>query len=323
MNRIGLKWFSFLVVLWFPLSSWAEVEPNNIVTEANSLAIAADSKATNISFGSITGTLSTTDGNDYFAFIGQAGQRVLITTEVVSGNLNTKLSLRDASDVQLNSDVNSGPGNASQIENILLSATGTFYINVSRHAGEGDYNLRLFVISDGQAETDTHPDDSGNSGNNNALSKAELIAPFGTETSGQMVGEPTLGISTAGDSDWYRLYGFAGESISVSVEALDGTGFQPTVSLYQADGTLLTEDSNSGATSSASISAYTLSANEILYLRVSGSGQGFQAAYGLELSSQNRSYQTELRQSSTAAEATPIAVTTDAAIGTFRLGQAT
>ena len=103
----------------------------------------------------IEGSITATETDALFAFWGTQGERVIITMDRTSGNLDAVLELLDAQQIRMLRDDDSGFENNAQID-AVLSYTGLHYIRATRYDGTandpnttGNFRLSLTRIIGG------------------------------------------------------------------------------------------------------------------------------------------------------------------------------
>ena len=84
-----------------------------------------------------------------------------------------------------------------------------------------------------------------------------------------------------------------GELLTVQVEGASFGGIEPVLSLHDESGDVLTQDSNTSGSRSASITAWTVPYTGVYYLQVTSSVPGFDAVYEIQWSSTGRVHETE------------------------------
>jgi hypothetical protein len=96
----------------------------------------------------VTGTINDTVYAQFYQFEGTEGERVRITVERITGDLDPMVFLLDSRDVTLANDDDSAGNSNARIEDYILTETGRYVIAVSRYGlrdgtSVGDYRLTL------------------------------------------------------------------------------------------------------------------------------------------------------------------------------------
>jgi hypothetical protein len=142
---------------------------------------------------------------DYFAFVGQAGDRVYayVQTSLSSQGQNSRLALVDTAGIHyLDYDDNDGTqtNQSSSIAGMVLPEEGVYFLRVSAAGGSQITPYRLWAsVASGAAAVEIEP--------NNTVHNATMLRPgFDLDAS----------LSTAVDADWYTVSAVAGQTIYVS-----------------------------------------------------------------------------------------------------------
>lgn len=186
----------------------------------------------------IQGDISNDNYNRYYAFDAKANDLITVRMSRINGNLDSFLILSNAGLQQLSADDDSGGGQNARIENYLIPADGTYYITATRLDGKegrtaGSYRLELQSL--GNAFDDVPAD-------------VQRIT-YGTTITGR-IDDETPEVS-------FAFWGFQGDAISVALNRGDGD-LDPSVSLLDANGTVVASDDDSGGGQNARIARYVL-----------------------------------------------------------------
>ncbi|NPV67984.1 MAG: hypothetical protein HPY64_12640 [Anaerolineae bacterium] len=164
---------------------------------------------------SVTGTISHARFFQQYSFNGAAGDRVVITMEALSGNLDPLLLLGDAALNLIAEDDDSGGGFNARLE-VTLPADGVYIVEATRYgqdseAGQstGDFRLTL-LVNQGRGRTQDQP--------------AGIFAPltFGNTSRGLL-----------SQTDRFRLFWFYAQGGDrVAVRNVLSAGMKATLVLY-------------------------------------------------------------------------------------------
>ncbi len=173
-----------------------EIEPNNTITDANTLS--SNNTA-------VLGNIYPNADVDYFSFTAVAGDRVyaaVMTSFGASGSTDSALDVLDAAGVSLEFDNDDGSlgGLSSSIAGVTIPSSGTYYVRVRHFSATGQlrpYHLH-FQLQSGTPTAETEPNDAG-----------QPLPPSGW-VSGQ--------ISATTDVDIYTLSLNAGDTVYLSLD---------------------------------------------------------------------------------------------------------
>jgi hypothetical protein len=161
------------------------------------------------------GVLNDLAVREEWTFEANAGEAVFLHASVVEGDLSPTLTLwgPDRSPLVSSGAATSGIATIRHV----VPESGTYYVSVSRHTGElgntaGSYRLML---------------------RQHSMSRRALFA------SDINYGDDVHGIITEGTPETYAFSGTAGDVVSVSVRAVDGTTTAPELRLEDESGTEL------------------------------------------------------------------------------------
>lgn len=115
---------------------------------------------------SLQGTLNDEVFALFYQFVGQAGDRVLITAERLTGGLDTVLVLRDLDNHNLAMNDDAGPGTKNSALVYTLPEAGHYVIAVTRFGlrdgiTSGDFRLTLTLLEQGVLEGPEDGDEAG------------------------------------------------------------------------------------------------------------------------------------------------------------------
>jgi cysteine-rich repeat protein len=218
-----------------------EIEPNDTIATANDFFALASN-------GKIKGLISPTSDHDVFAVVIPPGNTGNITAATLDGpagticttnQLDSYLTIYNASGTSLGTDDDSGPGYCSLLTVTGLSP-GTYYVEVRRSTAGAttfDYTLQvtlqLAVCGNGIVELSEQCDDGNTVNGDGCTNLCKLEAHPEAEPNNSCAaanGPYTLppnvlysgSINPAGDSDWYKftLTNFS----DVRVETFDANG---------------------------------------------------------------------------------------------------
>ena len=178
---------------------YPEIEPNDIITQANNLPGG---------YISVLGNIYPNADVDYFAFTASAGDRVYAATSTsfsANGSSDSRLRLLNAAGVVLELDEDDGSlgGLSSTIAGATLPATGTYYLQVNHFSATSQ--LRPYVLylrtQSGAPAAEVEPNND-----------------IGTATPLPATGWASGAIQIAGDTDFYSLSLNAGETVFLSLD---------------------------------------------------------------------------------------------------------
>ncbi|MBN1967610.1 MAG: PPC domain-containing protein [Anaerolineae bacterium] len=164
----------------------------------------------------VTGYLDDVQFFQQYSFDGAAGDRVIITMDALSGNLDPQLLLGDASLNLIAQDDDGGEGFNARIE-LVLPADGVYVIEATRYGQDsapdlssGEYRLSLLANQQNTGSTEVR--------------RGGVFAPLA-------FGETARGVLSADDG--YRLFWFqAAQGDQVAVRSALGDGVQASLFLY-------------------------------------------------------------------------------------------
>ncbi|MCB4784419.1 MAG: PPC domain-containing protein, partial [Sulfurovum sp.] len=169
-----------------------------------------------------SGSLEVVGDNDWFKIV---VTNVGVLAVETNGSLDTDITLYNASGYQIAFDDNSGSGNNAKIEKKVSS--GTYYVKVNHHdsSGTGNYLLVSQFVADDHG--DTKETATSINPNSNTTGSLEIV----------------------GDNDWFKIV-----VTNVGVLAVETNGSLDTdITLYNAGGTQVAFDDNSGSGNNAKI----------------------------------------------------------------------
>lgn len=250
-----------------------ESEPaNDAWTGARTITLSANADNASMLTGTASGNLGLDGGDaaDWYGFSLQSGDRVSITMHTLLGPLQPKLGFySDPAAAAVENDYQDGPGVNARIYDRQVSSTGTHYVKCEAAGYDGLYQVEVQVNRAGRLETDEN-------GANDSITGADWLTL--STGSGRLLVTTTAGVlDSGGDRDFFGLYLFQGDRLSLAASGNAGT-LAPTLSLRDASGTLLTSNSGTSSARSASISGYQAASDGFYYAEISEStGAGFGA----------------------------------------------
>ena len=204
---------------------------------------------TQITMGSVSGTLKLADNEDWFVFSAVSGEIISLESDPAEGltyHLSLKYSSRDslmtADSVTVGTDAN---GIVFCTKN-----TGNHYIRVSRSSGEGDYSFSLQKIQQDDASSGGDAGDS--------LSESTplpVVTQFAATYTGYLLSRD--------DNDWYALTALPAGVLNIVLNNSDGRFY---LYLYNASGNQVAYSNNYGG--EQTISHSVASEGGLWYLRV-------------------------------------------------------
>lgn len=241
----------------------AEVEPNDLSTQAGLLLSAGNMTATAV------GVIGTSGDVDYYEITVPMGGSVLAEVVGFDGGCPTDsaISLRTAAGTELVSDTRDGPGECGRISPGGDSSArgllgGTYYLRVSGTSSNNTYQVRVQVFAPGCGDlylSGTEQCDDGNTATGDGCSatcqyEITEMEPNNTSSAATSLTAMTQTVSgsvgTAGDNDWYSITVLNGARISVFSHsgALDQCPTEDTrITIYDDAGTVvLANDDNDG-----------------------------------------------------------------------------
>jgi Bacterial pre-peptidase C-terminal domain len=209
-----------------------ESEPNDTPATADPISFVAGC-------GVMSGSIIASDV-DYFSFAAPAGSRVWAFVDTSASptflddsiltlfdtNGTTQLEQDDDDATATNCGTTEVNPRSSAIAGRVLTAGGTYFLQVSSFLGSLISSYRLTVVVTSTSSSETEPNDSA--------ATANAIV-----TSGSLIGVRTGAIGTPTDFDYYSVVAPAGSTLFISADAnpeRDATGTDVVVDLIQPDG---------------------------------------------------------------------------------------
>ena len=262
-----------------------ESEPNNTSATATPIALSADAAVASLLRGRVDYASIGLDGDtsaDWYSFEAQAGDRVTVTAHPLAGSgLTPYLYLYRPNGTSLLAyDYSaSGPGAASRVEDVLLSESGTYYIQVLYASDSGAYGVEVLLGRGMRLETDAE-NANGTDAGADVIPITDLAGPDSTKAdflpiAGTLDGDWGEGTQ---DSDWFRFDLTAGQVLDLGVVSMDGRLY-PGARFYNPSGELLFD--LTGANQPVlQITGYSVAVSGNYLLEMTAdAGAGYQAAY--------------------------------------------
>lgn len=237
--------------------------------------LAADDSATGILHAYGRGSLTTASDVDYWSFTATRGQVLTIAVDhsTYSNNPGLNWYVYNEAGNQLTYFYNHVSGWRGQTPPVVIPRDGTYYLRVTNwYDYLGEYRFRVSLAPPGtQVETE----------DNNAISQSD---PLNFSLSGNALtataGGYIAGYDTSGD--YLNLGNLApGAQITANLRLPSTSTLNPVLTLYKADGTLVTPDS---VTAIQLVHTIPADAGSTYHLRVTDSaGRGLMAEYLIDL----------------------------------------
>jgi len=283
----GGDFVQFFAIDPLPPGSVIERAHNNGPSSATPLTLVQDSVEDSVLYTEMFGIGSqdpadyreTWSDPDYWSFEAQAGDHVSISVSTPNSGVNPYVELRNASDGNLASDSDGGPGADSLISGYQIPSTGTYYARVGKDywsSARGNYEVRVQVSRGIPMETDAQY-------HNDSLANADgmTLVASGTSRSGAIAGVIQGSEGSNHDEDRFNLgLQTAGNTIELTVQLPDVSTLDASVGLLDSIGEPLVDED--GDPTDGHFLA-TLTDNGIYYADVrANSGAGVEAFYVLE-----------------------------------------
>ena len=179
---------------------------------------------------------------DYWRFEALAGDKVAIAVDTPASGLDPYVELRDASDSNVASDNDGGPGADDYISYYTIPSDGTYYVRVGDYyynTTAGSYEVRVELARGIQLETDR-------SYNNNSFANADVLTLEHGDVGhllATVAGTVMAPESATWDQDRYRLGTLtAGNQVALSVQLPSDSSLVARLRLLKADGTELADE---------------------------------------------------------------------------------
>ncbi len=217
---------------------------------------------------------------DYWSFQAQAGDVVRVAVDTPGSDLDPYFELRNASDGNIQSDNNGGPGNDSLTDGYSIPSDGTYYIRVGKYyysTTVGTYQLRLDLARGINLESDV-------SYNNDSISSADPISftTAGLTRTASVAGAVMSPEGSNSDEDLFNIgLQTAGNVVELSVDLPGSSSLDAQLRLVDASGVAVA-DADGDATDGHFLA--TLTQNDVYYAEVqANSGAGLFGTYVLNL----------------------------------------
>jgi hypothetical protein len=239
-------------------------EPNDSIPQAYDTGISG-SGSTVLSATIGDGEFGQTTGDyDYYSLFAFAGQNITIETfsNVNGTSLNTVVGLYDSFGTLVSFN-NNNPSSLDSSLSYNATLTGKYYAVVQGSSTDfpdpftpgagggvgstGNYEV-AFTVSDNVNLEAYEPNETISQAYNTGLSGS------GSTVLSAAIGDGEFG-QTTGDYDYYSLFAFAGQTITLATFSnVYGTSLDTVVGLYNSSGTLLTFNNNNGSSLDSSLS---------------------------------------------------------------------
>jgi len=234
---------------------------NNYSTATSSLPVGIITLSSGANSGSLTNANmvieSATDGDVFSFTTNRSGPIQVSVSKAVGSNLDTIVSILDASGnvFEINDDSN-GTTNSTVV--FQANNNTLYYIRVSGYGGTiGRFDISVTdLITTAVAETD---------GTGTDLTHATDLTFVANSVSFQG------NISSAGDQDFFSITASSSGVLTISLAAEASSGLDTYLYLYNSDKVLILEDDDSGSGLNSSISINVLT-GQTYYLQASGFG---------------------------------------------------
>lgn len=183
----------------------------------------------------------------YYFFEARQNDLVTVRMSRIDGSVDSFLALADSNLQELVSDDDGGGGQNAKIDSFLIPADGTYYIIATRFdraAGTTAGSYRLELQSLGNAF--------------DGVPEGMQRISYGTTITGR-IDEITPDVT-------FAFRGVEGDIVTVSLNRGDGD-LDPVVSLLNSEGTVLTEDDDSGGGKNSRIARYIIPRTDVYYIR--------------------------------------------------------
>ncbi|MEQ9407652.1 MAG: pre-peptidase C-terminal domain-containing protein, partial [Fuerstiella sp.] len=213
---------------------------------------------------------------DYWRFDAQAGDIVRVSIDTPNSSADPYVELRNASDGNLQSDNDGGPGTDVLTNGYTVPSDGTYYLRVGKYYYStvvGSYQLRLDLARGQNLESDSsYSNDSSSSADPISLTTA------GNTRLGSAVGAIMLPEGSNTDEDSYNLgYHTAGNVIELSLNLPDHSSLDGQLRLYDSSGVRVA-DADGNDTDGHFLA--TITADDTYYAQVrANSGAGLFGTY--------------------------------------------
>ncbi len=248
-------------------------EPNDSILQAYDTGIVGNGSIV-LSAMIGDGEFGQTEGDyDYFSLTAFAGQKITIDTfaDVNGTDLDTVVRLYDRSGTLLavNDDNDSGFLDSSLSYDVAVDDQ---YFALVQGLGVGVGTTRnyevAFTVSDNENLETYEPNDSIPQAYNTGISGS------GSTVLSAVIGDGEFG-QTTGDYDYFSLFAFAGQNITIDTFAnVYGTSLDTIVGLYDSFGTLVASNNNNASSFDSSLS-YNATLTGNYYAVVQGSSTDF------------------------------------------------
>ena len=171
---------------------------------------------------------------DYWRFEALAGDKVAIAVDTPASGLDPYVELRNASDSNVVSDNDGGPGADDYISYYTIPSDGTYYVRVGDYyynTTPGRYEVRVELARGIQLETDREYANDSVSG-----ADALTLEPSGTQRVGTAAGTIMASASGNVDEDYFNLGTISsGETILAQLTLPDASTLKPIIEIRDAN----------------------------------------------------------------------------------------
>jgi predicted DNA-binding protein (MmcQ/YjbR family)/methionine-rich copper-binding protein CopC len=255
------------------LEATSESEPNNLLANATTLTLVAESLGSTKNLGDGVGTQSSPtqysswSDPDYWRIELLAGYQISFSITTPSSSLMPYAEFRDAADQVVAYATADASGEAARIVPYTLTASGSYYVVVGKNyysSDGGDYELHV--------ETAPFINDEGDD-NNTIATATELVLSENPTSSGLLLGagtgvqDPAYMYNSWSDPDYWRVELLAGDLVSVTVATPDSE-LNPYLELRNAADGSLVGSNGEGAGNDSFISRYEVKDSGSYYVLV-------------------------------------------------------
>jgi len=185
----------------------------------------------------VAGELKVADAPHLYTFEAQSGQIALLALTHVNGAAHPLLSILSPNGTLIASDMFSDNGSGARLQNIPLTATGTYTVKIDGDGNPGLYTLRLDLSSAPIPLTPTVLVTPSAVPPTPVLTPDFPVAERGVRLSpnapvGDQIRRPT-------DLNTHSFYAYQGDSLSVGVSPMNDSTLIPKIELMDPDGNLV------------------------------------------------------------------------------------
>ena len=255
------------------LEATFESEPNNLLANATTLTLVAESLGSTKNLGDGVGTQSSPtqysswSDPDYWRIELLAGYQISFSITTPSSSLMPYAEFRDAADQVVAYATADASGEAARIVPYTLTASGSYYVVVGKNyysSDGGDYELHIETAPFIKVEGDD---------NNTIATATELVLSENPASSGLLLGagtgvqDPAYMYNSWSDPDYWRVELLAGDLVSITVATPDSE-LNPYLELRNAADGSLVGSNDEGAGNDSFISRYEVKDSGSYYVLV-------------------------------------------------------